>query len=88
MALTQRSIGKSRHRMILLVLTAITLLSLDLSSFGPLGTAQRLVRDLLHPITEVAGVLKPMAHHTHPNQCASRKIVSNTRKIPNSFACT
>ena len=28
MALTQRSIGKSRHRMILLVLTAITLLSL------------------------------------------------------------
>ena len=41
--------------MILLVLTAITLLSLDLSSFGPLGTAQRLVRDLLHPITEVAG---------------------------------
>ena len=32
MALTQRSIGKSRHRIILLVLTAITLLSLDLSS--------------------------------------------------------
>ena len=57
MALTQRSIGKSRHRMILLVLTAITLLSLDLSSFGPLGTAQRLVRDLLHPITEVAGAI-------------------------------
>lgn len=43
--------------MILLVLTAITLLSLDLSSFGPLGTAQRLVRDLLHPITEVAGAI-------------------------------
>ena len=43
--------------MILLVLTAITLLSLDLSSFGPLGTAQRLVRDLLHPITEVAGAV-------------------------------
>jgi len=43
--------------MILLVLTAITLLSLDLSSFGPLGTAQRFVRDLLHPITEVAGAI-------------------------------
>ena len=43
--------------MILLVLTAITLLSLDLSSFGPLGTAQRLVRDLLHPITDVAGAI-------------------------------
>ena len=43
--------------MILLVLTAITLLSLDLSSFGPLGTAQRLVRDLLHPITEVADAI-------------------------------
>ena len=43
--------------MILLVLTAITLLSLDLSSFGPLGTAQRLVRDLLRPITEVAGAI-------------------------------
>ena len=43
--------------MILLVLTAITLLSLDLSSFAPLGTAQRLVRDLLHPITEVAGAI-------------------------------
>ncbi len=43
--------------MTLLVLTAITLLSLDLSSFGPLGTAQRLVRDLLHPITEVAGAI-------------------------------
>ncbi|NDH97238.1 MAG: hypothetical protein EBZ17_07235, partial [Actinobacteria bacterium] len=57
MALTQRSIGKSRQRLILLVLTAITLLSLDLSSFGPLGTAQRLLRDLLHPITEVAGAI-------------------------------
>lgn len=57
MALTQRSIGKSRHRLILLALTAITLLSLDLSSFGPLGTVQRLVRDVLHPVTEVAGAI-------------------------------
>ncbi len=50
--------------MILLVLTAITLLSLDLSSFGPLGTAQRLVRDLLHPITEVAGAIVSVSY-TH-----------------------
>ena len=57
MALPQRSIGKSRHRLILLALTAITLLSLDLSSFGPLGTVQRLVRDVLHPVTEVAGAV-------------------------------
>ena len=53
MALAQR-IGRSRHRLILLVLTAITLLTLDLNQFGPLGTAQRFVRDLLHPVTELA----------------------------------
>ena len=49
--------SRSRHRLILLVLTAITLLSLDLSGFGPIGTAQRWVRDLLHPVTEVAGAI-------------------------------
>lgn len=43
--------------MVLLGLTAITLLSLDLSGFGPIGTAQRWVRDLLHPVTEVAGAI-------------------------------
>ena len=43
--------------MILLGLTAITLLSLDLSGFGPIGTSQRWVRDLLHPVTEVAGAI-------------------------------
>ncbi len=56
MALAQR-IGRSRHRLILLVLTAITLLTLDLRSFGPLDSAQRFVRDLLHPVTEVAGTV-------------------------------
>ena len=62
MALPQRSIGKSRHRMVLLALTAITLLSLDLSGFGPIGSAQRFVRDLLHPVTEVAGaIVSPFA---------------------------
>lgn len=43
--------------MVLLGLTAITLLSLDLSGFGPIGTAQRWVRDLLHPVTQVAGAI-------------------------------
>ncbi len=43
--------------MVLLGLTAITLLSLDLSGFGPIGTAQSWVRDLLHPVTEVAGAI-------------------------------
>ncbi|MEM9200782.1 MAG: rod shape-determining protein MreC [Actinomycetota bacterium] len=57
MALTQRSIGKSRHRMVLLALTAITFVSLDLSSFGPVGTAQRLVRDVLAPVADVAGAI-------------------------------
>jgi len=40
--------------MILLVLTAVTLLSFDLAGFGPVGTVQRWVRDLLHPVAEVA----------------------------------
>ena len=57
MALPQRSIGKARHRMVLLVLTAITFVSLDLSSFGPLGSAQRVVRDVLDPITDVAATV-------------------------------
>ncbi len=62
MALAQR-IGRSRHRLILLVLTAITLLSLDLRSFGPLDSAQRFVRDLLHPVTEVADtVFSPISN--------------------------
>jgi len=58
MALPQGG-GRSRrqHRLILLVLTAITLLSLDLSGFGPVGSAQRWVRDLLHPVTDVAGAI-------------------------------
>ncbi|MEM9468149.1 MAG: rod shape-determining protein MreC [Actinomycetota bacterium] len=63
MALPQRSIGKARHRMVLLGLTAITLVSLDLSSFGPLGTAQRVVRDVLDPIADVAAtVASPFAN--------------------------
>ncbi len=56
MALPQR-IGRSRHRLILLVLTAISLLTLDLNGFGPLESAQGFVRDILHPVTEVAGTV-------------------------------
>jgi len=56
MALAQRT-GRSRRQLILLVLSAITLLTLDLGSFGPLGSAQRLFRDFLHPVTNVAGAV-------------------------------
>lgn len=48
---------RRQQRLVLLGLTAITLLSLDLSGFGPVGTVQRWVRDLLHPVTEVAGAI-------------------------------
>ena len=57
MALPQRSVGKARHRMVLLVLTAVTFVSLDLSGFGPVGTVQRVVRDLLDPVTDVASTI-------------------------------
>lgn len=54
---------RGRHRLVLLALTAITLLSLDLSGFGPIGTAQRWMRDLLHPVAEVTGaVVSPFAN--------------------------
>ncbi len=45
--------GRSRYRLALLVLTSITLLSLDFRSFGPLESAQSGVRDLLHPVTSI-----------------------------------
>jgi len=61
MALAQR-IGRSRRRLILLALTAITLLTLDLRGFGPLGTAQGLLRDGLHPVADaVLVVVSPFA---------------------------
>ena len=53
MALAQRS-GRSRHRLILLALTAITLLTVDLNGFGPAESAQRVVRDALNPVTSLA----------------------------------
>ena len=61
MAVAQRS-GRSRYRLLLLILTAATLLTLDFRSFGPLDTAQSRVRDVLEPVvTAVDVVLGPVA---------------------------
>lgn len=49
MAVAQRS-GRSRYRLALLILTAVTLLTLDFRGYGPLETAQSRVRDLLAPV--------------------------------------
>lgn len=60
MAQAQRT-GRSRHRLILLALTAITLLTVDLNGFGPAESAQRVVRDVLNPITSLATtILSPV----------------------------
>jgi rod shape-determining protein MreC len=60
MAQAQRT-GRSRHRLVLLALTAITLLTVDLNGFGPAESAQRVVRDVLNPITSVtSAVLSPI----------------------------
>lgn len=56
MAQAQRT-GRSRHRLILLALTAITLLTVDLNGFGPAESAQRAVRDVLNPITSLAATV-------------------------------
>jgi rod shape-determining protein MreC len=56
MALTQRA-GRSRHRLILLVLTAATFLTLDFRDFGPLDSAQSAVRDLLDPVASLASTV-------------------------------
>jgi len=53
MAQAQRT-GRSRHRLILLALTAITLLTVDLNGFGPIESTQRVVRDVLDPVTSLA----------------------------------
>jgi len=56
MALAQRT-GRSRHRLVLLALTAITLLTVDLNGFGPIESAQRIVRDVLNPVTSLASTV-------------------------------
>lgn len=61
MAVAQRS-GRSRYRLILLILTAITLLTLDFRGYGPLETAQSRVRDILEPVVSAVDVvLGPVA---------------------------
>ena len=61
MAVAQRS-GRSRYRLLLLILTAVTLLTLDFRGFGPLETAQSRVRDVLEPVVSAVGAaLGPVA---------------------------
>ena len=61
MAVAQRS-GRARYRLLLLILTAATLLTLDFRGFGPLETAQSRVRDILEPVVSAADVvLGPVA---------------------------
>jgi rod shape-determining protein MreC len=45
-----QSRGRARSRLMLLVLTAVTLLTLDFRSFGPLATVQRGLRNVLAPV--------------------------------------
>jgi rod shape-determining protein MreC len=59
-ALPRRS-GRARYRLALLVLTGLTLLTLDFRGFGPLATAQSTVRDVLAPIRSgVLTVISPV----------------------------
>ncbi len=54
--------GRSRYGLLLLILTAVTLLTLDFRGFGPLETAQSQVRDVLEPVVSaVDTVLGPVA---------------------------
>jgi rod shape-determining protein MreC len=64
-ALSRRG-GRARYRLGLLVLTAITLLTLDFRSFGPLDRAQSTVRDVLSPVRSgVMAVTSPVADALH-----------------------
>ena len=61
MAVAQRS-GRSRYRLLLLILTSVTLLTLDFRGYGPLETAQSRVRDILEPVVSAVDVvLGPVA---------------------------
>lgn len=53
--------GRARSRLLLLVLSAVTLLTLDFRSFGPLATAQRGLRAALAPLRDgTERVLQPV----------------------------
>jgi len=56
MALAQRT-RRVRHRLILLTLVAITLLTVDLRGFESARAAQGFVRDLLHPVNSLAATI-------------------------------
>ena len=56
-----QSRGRARSRLMLLVLSAVTLLSLDFRGFGPLTTVQRGLRSVLSPVRAgVDTVLQPI----------------------------
>jgi rod shape-determining protein MreC len=58
--------GRARYRLGLLVLTAVTLLTLDFRGFGPLERAQSTARDLLSPVrTGVMAVTSPIGDALH-----------------------
>lgn len=60
MVVAQRT-GRSRYRLLLLLLTAATLLTLDFRGFGPLEAMQRGVRDVIEPVASGADtVLGPI----------------------------
>jgi rod shape-determining protein MreC len=64
-AVIRRS-GRARYRLALLVLTAVTLLTLDFRGFGPLETAQTSMRDVLAPIrTATDKVVSPIGNTGH-----------------------
>ncbi len=46
--------GRVRHRLILLTLLAVTLLTADLRGFNTVNQAQSLLRDILHPVNSLA----------------------------------
>ena len=61
MAVAQRS-GRARYRLLLLILTAATLLTLDFRGLGPLAWAQSRVRDVLEPaVSATETVLGPVS---------------------------
>jgi rod shape-determining protein MreC len=58
--------GRARYRLGLLVLTAVTLLTLDFRGFGPLERAQSTARDLLSPVrTGIMAVTSPIGDALH-----------------------
>lgn len=49
--------GRSRFTIIILVLLSVTLITLDMQDFGPLGNGQAAARDVLSPATDTGGTI-------------------------------